>query len=165
MSRESVIGPVLDDTEVKRLLVVTDAWSPQTNGVVTTLSTVIEHLPRGTEQAALREVHRILKPDGVLVLSTPSDSFLTTLLDPAWWLIGHRHYGAATLRRLVRESGFSIEEETTGGGCIEMAWLPLYYLLLRLRLAGHVKPRVDRWLDLEYKRRGFQTIILKCRKA
>jgi len=29
----------------KRLLLVTDAWSPQTNGVVTTLSTVIGHLP------------------------------------------------------------------------------------------------------------------------
>lgn len=29
----------------KRLLLITDAWSPQTNGVVTTLSTVIGHLP------------------------------------------------------------------------------------------------------------------------
>jgi glycosyltransferase involved in cell wall biosynthesis len=37
---------VLDEYDVKRLLLVTDAWSPQTNGVVTTLSTVIEHLPR-----------------------------------------------------------------------------------------------------------------------
>lgn len=30
---------------MKRALVVTDAWSPQTNGVVTTLQAVIEHLP------------------------------------------------------------------------------------------------------------------------
>jgi glycosyltransferase involved in cell wall biosynthesis len=30
---------------MKRLLIVTDAWEPQTNGVVTTLQSVIEHLP------------------------------------------------------------------------------------------------------------------------
>ena len=30
---------------MKRVLVVTDAWSPQTNGVVSTLQAVIEHLP------------------------------------------------------------------------------------------------------------------------
>lgn len=30
---------------MRRLLIVTDAWSPQTNGVVTTLQSVIEHLP------------------------------------------------------------------------------------------------------------------------
>lgn len=32
-------------TNKKRLLLVTDAWSPQTNGVVTTLSTVMGYLP------------------------------------------------------------------------------------------------------------------------
>jgi glycosyltransferase involved in cell wall biosynthesis len=31
--------------QVKRLVIVTDAWSPQTNGVVTTLNAVIAHLP------------------------------------------------------------------------------------------------------------------------
>jgi glycosyltransferase involved in cell wall biosynthesis len=30
---------------VKRVLIVTDAWAPQTNGVVTTLESVIAHLP------------------------------------------------------------------------------------------------------------------------
>lgn len=35
----------MTESEKKRLLLVTDAWSPQTNGVVTTLSTVIGHLP------------------------------------------------------------------------------------------------------------------------
>jgi glycosyltransferase involved in cell wall biosynthesis len=30
---------------MKRLLIVTDAWEPQTNGVVTTLTSVIPHLP------------------------------------------------------------------------------------------------------------------------
>ena len=30
---------------MKRLLIVTDAWTPQTNGVVTTLTAVIPHLP------------------------------------------------------------------------------------------------------------------------
>ncbi len=33
------------NTKKRRLLLVTDAWTPQTNGVVTTLSTVISHLP------------------------------------------------------------------------------------------------------------------------
>ncbi|MGE0622225.1 MAG: glycosyltransferase family 4 protein [Pseudomonadales bacterium] len=33
------------DPALRHLLLVTDAWAPQTNGVVTTLRTVLEHLP------------------------------------------------------------------------------------------------------------------------
>lgn len=33
------------DAPVKKLLLVTDAWEPQTNGVVTTLQQVVRHLP------------------------------------------------------------------------------------------------------------------------
>ena len=29
----------------KKLLLITDAWEPQTNGVVTTLKSVVSHLP------------------------------------------------------------------------------------------------------------------------
>lgn len=54
---------------------------------------VLEHLPKNTEIESFREISRILKSDGSLFLSTPNRTFWSCILDPAWWLIGHRHYG------------------------------------------------------------------------
>lgn len=71
---------------------------------------VIEHLPKFTESVMLEEVHRVLKPGGKLYLSTPYASWISKFLDPAWWLIGHRHYSAQSLFELADESGFSLEK-------------------------------------------------------
>lgn len=62
---------------------------------------VIEHIPKNTESLLFKEVSRVLQPKGKLFISTPSNHFLTTLLDPAWWLIGHRHYSVDQLRTLA----------------------------------------------------------------
>ena len=68
---------------------------------------VIEHIPKNTEEKMFAEISRVLKNNGTLLLSTPSRHFLTKILDPAWWLIGHRHYHASDIVQLSRKH-FSI---------------------------------------------------------
>jgi len=79
---------------------------------------VVEHLPKGTEGAALREAHRVLGTNGRLYFSTPHASPLHTPLDPAWYL-GHRHYSRASIRRLLQSAGFSVDRLFVAGGIVE----------------------------------------------
>lgn len=125
---------------------------------------VIEHLPRGTEDKALKELYRLLKKGGLLVLSTPNDNFLTTWTDPAYWLIRHRHYKLENILGYIKKAGFTIDKVFVGGGVIELIWLPFFYLFLRIRIARLIKPLIDKIIDREYQRSGFQTIIIRCRK-
>ena len=58
---------------------------------------VIEHVPAGTEKQTLTEVHRALATSGAMLLSTPNDSLVCKISDPAFFLRGHRHYRAKKL--------------------------------------------------------------------
>ena len=71
---------------------------------------VIEHLPRGNEQIAVNEMYRVLKSGGYLILSTPHKNLLSILFDPAFFLLGHRHYSYEELKFLFEEAGFTIEK-------------------------------------------------------
>ncbi len=62
---------------------------------------VIEHIPPNTEMQMLKEISRVLKRGGAVYLSTPYRSFLGTVLDPAWWLIKHRHYTKQKIRSII----------------------------------------------------------------
>jgi len=66
---------------------------------------VIEHLPRNTELRALLEIYKVLKPRGVLILTTPNDVPCYTYLDPARYVKGHRHYKVKELLKLLRKAG------------------------------------------------------------
>lgn len=68
---------------------------------------VIEHIPKNTEDVMFEEVYRVLKRGGVFYLSTPFDSFWSKYFDPAWWLIGHRHYSKEKLIDLGNKNGLS----------------------------------------------------------
>lgn len=63
----------------------------------------LEHLPRGTEGQVLCSLASLLAPEGTLILSTPAAG-LAALLDPAWFLVGHRHYRLATLIELLKSA-------------------------------------------------------------
>lgn len=76
---------------------------------------VIEHLPKGTEGEMFREVGRLLKSNGVFYLSTPFDSFLSIISDPAYFLTGHRHYSKKKLKSLGLKYGFEIEKSEVFG--------------------------------------------------
>jgi SAM-dependent methyltransferase len=76
---------------------------------------VIEHIPKRTEPDFFREARRVLKNEGVFYLSTPYASIFSNLFDPAWWLIGHRHYSKKKLVGLAEQSGFILKKMWIGG--------------------------------------------------
>lgn len=85
---------------------------------------VLEHVPKKEETLALREANRVLKRNGKLVLSTPHSSFLTNVLDLAWYF-GHRHYEKKYLRDLLKKVGFRIDKFEVRGGlwfCLYLIW-------------------------------------------
>lgn len=76
---------------------------------------VIEHLPN--PKKTLEEIRRILKPDGMLCISTPDiDSFLSRLLAARWWGIQHSHlyyFSKKTLTNLLDATGFNVIKYTS----------------------------------------------------
>jgi 2-polyprenyl-3-methyl-5-hydroxy-6-metoxy-1,4-benzoquinol methylase len=85
---------------------------------------VIEHIPVKTESLMFSEANRVLKPGGSFYLSTPHWSFFSNLLDPAWLLVGHRHYSRGRLARYARNAGLSVERVEIRGG-----WWSLFSLV------------------------------------
>ncbi|MBU1671775.1 MAG: class I SAM-dependent methyltransferase [Actinobacteria bacterium] len=94
---------------------------------------VLEHLPKGSEVAVLRRLRAALEPGGRLLLSTPFNSLLSRILDPAWYL-GHRHYSRERLEAILAEAGFEARRVRFAGGAVEqftMIWLYLWKWLFR----------------------------------
>jgi 2-polyprenyl-3-methyl-5-hydroxy-6-metoxy-1,4-benzoquinol methylase len=131
---------------------------------VVTLFEVIEHVPRRDETALLLEIRRVLRPGGLLFLSTPADWMPGTLLDPAWWLTGHRHYRRGTLVSLIRDAGLTPVLADTRGGWADVAGLPILYLATRLRFRMPASRRLRRWGIREYARPGRYTHFVVARK-
>ena len=127
---------------------------------------VIEHIPKRTEDKMFAEVRRVLKPGGTLYLSTPHRSFWSNTLDPAWWLIGHRHYDADDLRALARRNGFSVEEiYVRGGWWTIIAILNMYITKWVFRRGPFVGAYFDRRVNAEYDAPvGFAGIFIRFTK-
>ena len=77
---------------------------------------VLEHIPQNTETNMFKEVNRVLRKGGVFYLSTPFNTFFSTVLDPAFWLTNHRHYSKEQLRLLGKTNGFEVQEMYVRGG-------------------------------------------------
>lgn len=77
---------------------------------VVVMTDVIEHLPdpRGT----LKELRNILKPDGILCVSTPDiSSLISRLLKAKWWGVKLAHifyFSRQTLTKILDAAGFEI---------------------------------------------------------
>lgn len=131
-------------------------------------SEVLEHLPRGMESQALGEICRVMVHGGVLVLSTPSaQGFLGKiywLADPTFWLINHRHYTEAHLRRLLSDSHFRIEQLTMRGGPRDMVFNFITPLVSLLGTLGHpTYPDLNSDYSAERGKQGYD-IIVQARK-
>ena len=82
---------------------------PETSCDVISMFDVIEHIPRTTESFVLGRIHKMLKPNGKIVISTPLEN-KTKFFDPAWYLKPrHRHYTEEQIAELLIESGFEVE--------------------------------------------------------
>lgn len=71
---------------------------------------VIEHIPKDTEKKMFSEIRRVLKPNGKFYLSTPYNSWPSRIFDPAWWLIGHRHYTEEQLLKFGKKEEFELKK-------------------------------------------------------
>lgn len=69
----------------------------------------LEHLPRGSELKVISALAGLLAEGGELVLSTPAAG-LAAPCDPAWLLVGHRHYRAITLMRILAQAGLEVQQ-------------------------------------------------------
>ena len=67
---------------------------------------VLEHIE--DDSGAIREIRQKLKPKGILLIYVPAFVCLWTSLDEK--LCHHRRYTKKTLRRLVEQEGFVIED-------------------------------------------------------
>jgi SAM-dependent methyltransferase len=128
---------------------------------------VLEHLPKNTEDKAFQEIYRILKPEGSLFLSTPHRTFWSCVLDPAWWLIGHRHYTSGNLNKMLKQSGFKVVKHEYGGGFYELFSMILLYIFKWLfRREIPFKNRFDKKRDSEFvDKEGFSTIFIEAIKS
>lgn len=88
---------------------------------------VIEHVPKNQEIAALKEVRRVLKRGGWLVLSTPYAHPLSALLDPAWYF-GHRHYSQKRIASIMEAAGFRPAASMVRGGLWELGGVMTLYV-------------------------------------
>jgi 2-polyprenyl-3-methyl-5-hydroxy-6-metoxy-1,4-benzoquinol methylase len=109
-------------------------------------SHLIEHVP--DPRAFLGEVRRILAPGGFAVITTPNiDGFQARLFGKAWRSAIADHlvlFSKRTLSRLVRESGFDIQQSVTWGG-----------------LAVGTAPTAIKWhVDRLAKRWGFGDVVM-----
>jgi SAM-dependent methyltransferase len=132
---------------------------------VATFWTVIEHIPRDTEVAALREIHRLLRLGGSLYLSTESNKLRSKALDPAYFLTGHRHYDAEKLKGYLSRSHFEIQENFLREGLFSCLSLILLYLgkhVLQTPLRNNLFVRLAKG---EYSREGFKLIFFVASKA
>lgn len=124
---------------------------------------VLEHIPKKTETKMFSEVSRVLKKGGIFYLSTPNRNPVACAMDPAWWLIGHRHYRKEDLRRYAHQSGLKMKEFILRGGWMEIFFmLNLYFSKWVLHRRPLFEKQFLKWIDIEYEKdAGFTTIFAR----
>jgi ubiquinone/menaquinone biosynthesis C-methylase UbiE len=127
---------------------------------------VLEHIPKETEPTMFSEMARVLKTNGICYLSTPHRSFISVFFDPAYWLIGHRHYRREDIASFATKAHFLINNIRVMGGWWEViSLLDLYISKWIFQRPPFFQDYVSRELDKEYgKPFGFTNIFCRLRK-
>jgi ubiquinone/menaquinone biosynthesis C-methylase UbiE len=126
---------------------------------------VIEHIPQNTENKMFAEVYRVLKPGGVFYLSTPFNSLISRFIDPAWWLIHHRHYSESQLKLFGTDSGLFPQKIEVKGRYWEALYIMnLYFSKWILGTAPIFADYFEQKVNAEYRYPGFIGIFVKYKK-
>jgi 2-polyprenyl-3-methyl-5-hydroxy-6-metoxy-1,4-benzoquinol methylase len=127
---------------------------------------VIEHIQKDTENIMFAEANRVLKKNGVFYLSTPFNYFFSNILDPAWWLIGHRHYSLNDLHKFAKNNNFKIlKTKVVGGWWTLISTIDLYVSKWILRRNKLFTVFWDAKEDQEFFDNGFVNIFIKFKKT
>jgi SAM-dependent methyltransferase len=127
---------------------------------------VLEHLPVDSEFSFFSEVNRLLETNGVLLVSVPNNRSVCKLLDPAYILIGHRHYALDEIRGLMEKTGFNIYKVDYGGGIAEVLSMVLLYFFKHLfGVEVPFKSFLEYLRNKEYQGKGFATLFVKAVKT
>jgi ubiquinone/menaquinone biosynthesis C-methylase UbiE len=135
-----------------------------------TMWEVIEHIPPNTETSALGELFRVLKKNASLLLSTPNDHLVSKLLDPAYFLRGHRHYNINKIAKIMESSGFAIVEKLVKGGIFSLISTDIMYFYKHIlkkpmpnKKYGLIRNRANREY-LEKSKKGLYNIFITARR-
>jgi SAM-dependent methyltransferase len=129
---------------------------------------VLEHIE--DDSGAIREIRQKLKPKGILLIYVPAFVCLWTSLDEK--LCHHRRYTKKTLRRLVEQEGFVIEDARYADSLGFIATL-VFRLLNRsastltatsIRFYDHCLFGPSRVLDRLFDRWFGKNVYVRCRK-
>jgi len=130
-----------------------------------TLLDVIEHVPVNSEPQVFSEIHKVLKPKGYLLISTPFNYWLSNLADPAWYL-GHRHYSKEKLTKLLKNAGLKVTYTSVRGGFWEiLAMWVLYISKWIFRLDMPFEEWFDKKRRVEYQNPGKVGIFVVAQKS
>jgi len=119
---------------------------------VVRLNNVIEHVP--SPRALLQNIRRVIRPGGLLYISTPNvDSCSVALQGARWKYVGGQGHiylmGLKTLRRLLETEGFEVVRLSTRGIQLTPKDRNLETLLLFLwKLSERVAECSERVLDV-----------------
>lgn len=115
-------------------------------------SEVIEHTPVGFEKTFLVELANLVRPGGLVLLTTPAGNIRSRFLDPAFWLVGHRHYSRKKLCELIEGTGLNVVSMRRRGGLFEVVSIyDLYISKWILRRSPVFERFYHRKLDLEWR--------------
>lgn len=126
---------------------------------------VIEHIPKNTEKLMFKEAWRVLKKGGHFYLSTPYKSFVSNMFDPAWFLIGHRHYNEIELTNFAKKKFQVIDISIKGKFWCAFSILNLYISKWILRRKPLFAKFLAERINKEYKiDNGYVNIFVKYKK-
>lgn len=139
-------------------------FNPETFEVVTFWD-VIEHIPIGYELATLQEINRVLKNKGYLFIATVNKNFWSDLLDPAYWLVGHRHYSKAQLESMLSDAGFEVEQVIKTGSFFSSFYAISFYVFKHIfRMKMPSISYIERKMEKDISSPGFIQIAIRAKK-
>lgn len=130
-------------------------------------SEVIEHIPKKNEEIFFGEIYRVLRPGGTLFLTCPNYSFFANISDPAYFLLGHRHYKLKDLESFGLKSGLRVIDAVTFGGLFDLTYIwNLYIAKWIFRRPPFLSEYYKKKINQEFGKKGkwFMTNFLRYKK-